>query len=173
LSLWQKQEEIKINGHAVELRIYAEDPQNQFLPGTGKIIYLNEPKHRDSEISPDENVRVETGIRENDEVSVFYDPMISKLICWAPSRDLAIKKTISLLENYKILGLPNNIKFVKTILEHPKFNEWDFDTNFIAKFKDDLINIPEEVVAQDVLATVLCKIAQEKIDMEGKQILKV
>jgi 3-methylcrotonyl-CoA carboxylase alpha subunit len=163
----KKQEEIKINGHALELRIYAEDPQNQFLPGTGKIIYLNEPKHRDSEINPDENVRVETGIRENDEVSVFYDPMISKLVCWAPTRDLAINKTISLLENYKILGLPNNIKFVKTILEHPKFKQWDFDTNFIGKNKDDLINIPEEIVAQDVLATILCKVAQEKIEMDG------
>lgn len=163
----KKQEEVRRNGHALELRIYAEDPQNQFLPGTGKIIFLNEPNHRDSANNADQDVRVETGIRENDEVSVFYDPMISKLICWAPTRDLAIKKTIALLENYKILGLPNNIKFVKTILEHPKFSEWDFDTNFIEKYRSELLNLSEEVVAQDVLATVLSKIMQERIENKG------
>lgn len=167
----KKQEEIKKHGHALELRIYSEDPQNQFLPGTGKIIYLHEPNHRDSTNNADPDVRVETGIRQGDEVSVFYDPMISKLVCWAPTRDLAIKKTIKLLEEYKILGLPNNIKFVKTILEHPKFKEWNFDTNFIGKHKDDLINIPEEVVAQDVLATILCKISFEQSENSNQNII--
>jgi 3-methylcrotonyl-CoA carboxylase alpha subunit len=164
----KKQEEIKINGHAVELRIYAEDPQNLFLPGTGKIIFLQEPNNQESEYNPDNNVRVETGIRQGDEVSVFYDPMISKLVCWAPTRDLAIKKSIALLEAYKILGLKNNITFVKRILEHPTFSKWDFDTNFIEKYKKDLIEFNEEVVAQDVLMTVLTKITKEK-ELEKKK----
>lgn len=159
----KKQEELKINGHAIELRIYSEDPQNHFLPGTGKIIYLHEPKHRDSSVNSDPNVRIETGVRQGDEVSIFYDPMISKLVCWAPTRDLAIKKTLNLLEEYKILGLPNNIKFVKTILDHQKFKDWNFDTNFISKYKDELINISEEVIAEDVLATILCKILNDQI----------
>ena len=68
-----------------------------------------------------------------------------------------------LLEEYKILGLPNNIKFVKTILDHQKFKDWNFDTNFISKYKDELINIPEEVITEDVLATILCKILNDQI----------
>jgi 3-methylcrotonyl-CoA carboxylase alpha subunit len=165
------QNEIKKHGHAMEARIYSEDPDNGFLPGTGKVFYLHEPNHRYSLSNPDHNVRIETAIREGDEVSVFYDPMISKLVCWAPTRDLCIKKMQRSLENYKILGLTNNIKFLMNILKQPHFLRWDFDTNFIAKFKDELINIPEELKALDVLATVMAKLAHEvntKIKKEDK-----
>lgn len=159
-----KQEEIKIHGHAIEARIYSEDPSNNFLPGSGKIKYLREPNNKLSK-DKDENVRIETGVREGDEVSVFYDPMISKLVCWAPSRDLAIKKTLVALENYKILGLPNNIKFCQTIINHPQFQKWDFDTNFIGKNIKDLIpevNVNNELsLHDDIIALVLSKIESE------------
>lgn len=159
----KKQEEIKIHGHAIEARIYSEDPNNNFLPGSGKIIYLDEPKHRYSEKDGDENIRIETGVRQGDEVSVFYDPMISKLVCWAPNRDLCIKKTLDALDNYKILGLPNNINFCQNILSHSQFQKWDFDTNFIAKFKSDLIpEQKEETRYGDILSTVLSQITYEK-----------
>jgi 3-methylcrotonyl-CoA carboxylase alpha subunit len=160
----KKQEELKIHGHAMEARIYSEDPLNNFLPGSGKILYLHEPSHRLSTINPDPDVRIETGIRQGDEVSVFYDPMISKLVCWAPTRDLCIKKILKALENYKILGLPNNVKFVHTIVNHPQFRKWDFDTNFISKFKQDLLSkdSSEEVKTLDVLATILAKIVDEQ-----------
>jgi 3-methylcrotonyl-CoA carboxylase alpha subunit len=162
------QNEIKKHGHAIEARVYSEDPDNGFLPGTGKVIYLNEPNHKYSTINPDPNVRIETAIREGDEVSVFYDPMISKLVCWAPTRDLCIKKIQRALENYKILGLPNNVKFLRNILKQPHFIKWDFDTNFIAKYKEELINVPEEVKAQDVLITVMARIANEQKGSSGK-----
>jgi 3-methylcrotonyl-CoA carboxylase alpha subunit len=162
----KKQDEIKIHGHAMEARIYSEDPYNGFLPGSGKILYLHEPRHRHSKINPDEDVRIETGVRQGDEVSVFYDPMISKLVCWAETRELCNKNMSKALEHYKILGLPNNIKFVHTIINHPMFKKWDIDTNFIAKYKDDLItnNLNEEVKALDVLSTVLSKIVHDQIE---------
>ena len=165
----KKQEEIKIHGHAIELRVYSEDPNNNFLPGSGKVLYQHEPNHRYSKITPDHDVRLETAIRQGDEVSVFYDPMISKLVCWAPTRDLCIKKTIRTLETYKILGLPTNIKFLHTILNHPDFKKWDFDTNFIQKHRDELLSIGvnEEVKAMDVLSTVLCRIVHEQIEKES------
>lgn len=161
------QEEIKRHGHAIELRVYSEDPNNNFLPGSGKVLYLHEPNHRDSKINPDQDVRLETAVRQGDEVSVFYDPMIAKLVCWAPTRDLCIKKTIRSLENYKILGLPTNIKFLHTILNHPDYKKWDFDTNFIPKHKDELLSagLNEEVKAMDVLATVLSKIVHENDEL--------
>ena len=97
-----KQEDIHKKGHAMECRVYSEDPGNSFLPGSGKIIYINEPKHRDDPGNYDENVRIETGIRKDDEVSVYYDPMISKLVVYAKDRDLCIKKMIGCLENYQV-----------------------------------------------------------------------
>lgn len=156
-----KQHEIKRYGHAIECRVYSEDPYNGFLPGSGKITYLREPNHRDSKDNSqrDENVRVETGIRQGDEVSIFYDPMISKLVCWAETRDLAIKKTINALEHYKVLGLPTNIGFLQTILKHKKFQEWDFDTNFIGTYKEDLLKESNKITNEDILATVLSKIS--------------
>jgi 3-methylcrotonyl-CoA carboxylase alpha subunit len=98
-----KQEEIKRNGHAIEARIYSEDPKNNFLPGSGKIMFLHEPKHKFDQENEDPDVRIETGVRQGDSVSIFYDPMIAKLVCWAPSRELCIKKTLKCLEEYKVL----------------------------------------------------------------------
>jgi 3-methylcrotonyl-CoA carboxylase alpha subunit len=169
------QEQIKIHGHSMEARIYSEDPYNNFLPGSGKILYLHEPRHRESQSHPDYDVRIETGVRQGDEVSIFYDPMISKLVCWAPTRDLCIKKMNKALEEYKILGLPNNVKFVNSIINHPEFKKWDFDTNFISKFKNDLItgDLTEQVKGLDVLATVLAKIVHEQqqdINNKGEKI---
>lgn len=133
------QDQLKIHGHAIECRIYSEDPNNNFLPGSGKIYYLHEPGNIDSKTNYDKDVRVETGIRQGDDVSIFYDPMISKLVCFAENRNLAIQKTVKALENYKIEGLPTNVNFINKILKHPKYLEWDFDTNFINKYKDSLI----------------------------------
>jgi len=86
LDLPLKQNEIPLNGHAVECRIYAEDPDNDFLPGSGKIKVLKEPLSING-------VRIDTGIRQGDEISTFYDPMISKLVVWAEDREKAIDAT--------------------------------------------------------------------------------
>lgn len=155
------QDQLKIKGHAIECRVYSEDPNKNFLPGSGKITYLKEPNNIDSKESSkiDKDVRVETGIRQGDEVSIFYDPMISKLVVYAENRDLAIQKTIKALEDYKISGLPNNLEFINRILNHPQYKKWDFDTNFIQKFKHDLI--PNEHINKlekiDMLEAVIAK----------------
>lgn len=85
------QDQIKLRGHALEARIYAEDCDQNFIPSPGKIEYLREPRHRQS-ADPDENVRVDTGIVQGDTISTNFDPMISKLIVWGENRDDAIRK---------------------------------------------------------------------------------
>jgi len=104
-----------LKGHAIEARIYAEDPENGFLPGSGKIFVLREPKR------VDDQVRIDTGVREGDEISTFYDPMISKLIVWGKDRHEAIENTYAALSDYKVVGLPNNINFLKRVLKNEIF----------------------------------------------------
>lgn len=104
-----------MNGHAIETRIYAEDPDNNFLPRSGKIHVLREP------IKKEGLVRIDTGVREGDEISIFYDPMISKLIVWGKDRDTAIQRMHKALDEYKVVGLPNNINFLKKVISHPVF----------------------------------------------------
>lgn len=126
-----KQEDIKIQGFAVECRIYAEDPLNNFLPSIGKINYLQSPSGN--------GVRVDGGIESNDEISIHFDPMISKLITYAKTRDEALDKMKTALKNYKIIGFNNVIPFLEMVMDNNVFrNEW-FDTGFIEKH----INISE------------------------------
>ena len=132
LPLKLKQDEIPLRGHAIEARVYSEDPENGFLPGSGKIKVLNEPKNVDG-------VRIDTGVRQGDEISTFYDPMISKLIVWAEDRDKAIKATHEALRNYQVVGLPTNIKFLKRVLENPTFIHGEFDTSFIEQHEEALL----------------------------------
>ena len=92
-----KQQDIPLKGHAFEARIYAEDPNNNFMPGAGKLKFLQPP------IVNDPNVRVETGVEEGDEVSVHYDPLIAKLVVWSNDRQSALQKFRYTLANYKVL----------------------------------------------------------------------
>lgn len=160
-----KQEDIKIHGHAIECRVYSEDPNKGFLPGSGTIQYLKEPNNQESLNNRDENVRIETGIRQKDQVSIFYDPMISKLVTFAENRDLAIQKTIDCINNYKIYGLPTNLEFCSKILNHPVYKKWDFDTNFISKHSKDLLHSQDTVLnytEEDILASALVKVVLEE-----------
>lgn len=120
-------------GHAMEARIYSEDPSNNFLPGSGKINVLREPEQS-------EFVRIDTGVRENDEITTFYDPMISKLIVLADDREKAIRALHQALRDYKVKGLPTNIPFLKRVLQNEEFQSWDYDTSFIAKHEKELLN---------------------------------
>ena len=103
------QAKVPLVGHAMEARIYSEDPENDFLPGSGHLKVLQEP-------AGSEFIRIDTGVREGDTISTFYDPMISKLIVAAPDRDQAIQTLHNSLEDYKVIGLPTNIKFLKRVL---------------------------------------------------------
>ncbi|MBR9727426.1 acetyl/propionyl/methylcrotonyl-CoA carboxylase subunit alpha [Shewanella intestini] len=141
-----KQDEVRTHGHSFEVRIYAEDPRNDFLPAAGKLTFLREP---------DQNryVRIDSGIRENDVISNFYDPMISKLIVWDESRPRALQRLTHALSSYQISGLKHNIEFLANIAQHPAFAKADFCTDFIERYGDSLLNdIADEADAALALA---------------------
>ncbi|GMM70261.1 acetyl/propionyl/methylcrotonyl-CoA carboxylase subunit alpha [Alteromonas gracilis] len=129
----KKQNELTLTGHAFEARIYAEDPGNEFLPSTGNLALLRTPKETDV-------VRVDTGVVEGDEVSVFYDPMIAKLVVWGENREIALKRLISALGEYYIDGVSTNIDFLKRVAGHPAFVSAELTTTFVEKHHDSLFN---------------------------------
>ncbi|MFC3853189.1 acetyl/propionyl/methylcrotonyl-CoA carboxylase subunit alpha [Salinispirillum marinum] len=125
------QDQISINGHALEVRIYAEDPEQDFLPATGILAYLKTP-------TESRHVRVDTGVVQGDEVSMYYDPMIAKLIVWDVDRTSAIRRMVQALEQYRIGGLTTNVSFLHRLAAHPAFASADLDTGFITHHEADL-----------------------------------
>ncbi|WP_030541817.1 acetyl/propionyl/methylcrotonyl-CoA carboxylase subunit alpha [Sphingobium sp. DC-2] len=121
-----RQEDVKINGWSIENRVYAEDPYRGFLPSTGRLIRYNPPEAVDG-------VRVDDGVVEGGEVSMFYDPMIAKLITWAPTRLEAIDKQIAALDRFEIEGPGHNIDFVSALMQHERFRSGNITTGFIAE----------------------------------------
>ncbi|WP_375749303.1 acetyl/propionyl/methylcrotonyl-CoA carboxylase subunit alpha [Vibrio sp. HN007] len=119
-----RQQDVKHKGHALELRIYAEDANNDFMPSTGCIEYLAEPAQNDY-------VRLDSGIVEGDAISEFYDPMISKLIVWGENRNIALKQLKSALKNYHISGITTNIGYLHSIISQPAFANIELDTSFL------------------------------------------
>ncbi|KAG0608458.1 hypothetical protein M758_8G107400 [Ceratodon purpureus] len=127
-----QQSEIKLMGHSFEARIYAENVPKGFLPAAGHLHHYNPP-------SASPTVRVETGVGKGDTVSVFYDPMIAKLVVWGRDRSSALTKLVDCLTKFQIAGLPTNIGFLKTLASHHAFAAGDVDTHFIDRFKADLL----------------------------------
>jgi acetyl-CoA carboxylase biotin carboxylase subunit len=125
-----KQEELTQSGHAIECRIYAEDADNNFMPSSGKILMLREPK------GP--GVRYDSGIYEGAEVSVYYDPVLAKLIVWGNNREEARKKMIIALKENVILGVKTSIAFMIKCLEHPEYIAGNTFTNFIDQNMSDI-----------------------------------
>src|SRR5690554_5705485 len=123
------QNQVKTRGHAIEARIYAEDPDQDFLPATGNLRYLS---------TPDESahVRVDTGVIEGDEISIHYDPMIAKLIVWDETRDQAINRMVQALEHYRIAGVKTNIRFLHALADSQPFREADLTTGFIEDHRE-------------------------------------
>ena len=118
-----KQSELKINGHALECRIYAEDALNNFLPSTGRIVHYKAPS------GP--GVRLDSGFEQGSEISIYYDPLISKLVTSGADREISINRMKRALNEYQIAGVTTNIPFLELILEHPSFINGSFDINFI------------------------------------------
>ncbi len=137
------QEELRQRGHAIEVRIYAEDPQNEFLPSVGKIEYLGE--------SSLHHVRMDTGYVSGNVVSINYDPMLAKLIVWGTDRKSAIEKSKLALEEVLFLGLKTNRSYLKRILEHPSFENGETFTHFVVTHKEKLLGHQE--MNQDDLAS--------------------
>ncbi|MDP2437154.1 MAG: biotin carboxylase N-terminal domain-containing protein, partial [archaeon] len=126
-----KQEELTISGHAFESRIYAENPDNNFLPGSGHLFALETPEES-------EHIRVDTGVRAGDDVSVYYDPMIAKLIVWDENRAYALRRMRAALEHFRVAGLKTNIDFLKRLCDHDSFIAGDVETHFIQNHRDAL-----------------------------------
>lgn len=146
------QEQLGIAGHAVEVRLYAEDPAQQFLPSTGKLMRLRAPETAD--------IRMDMGVREGDEVSVFYDPMIGKIISHAPTRAQAIALLARHLRGMEVAGPRTNLAFLAAIAEHPHFISGDIDTGFIERHLDKLV--PEVVVNAPVMGLALVALMAER-----------
>ncbi len=127
-----KQPEITKKGHSIEVRLYAEDPYNQFLPSIGKITYLQWPLQT-------EHCRVDTGFQSGDEVSAFYDPMLAKLIVWGEDRNQAIEKMQQALCNLQLIGIKTNTQFLLSLISHESFQNQKFDTGFIETYKKQLL----------------------------------
>jgi len=133
------QDDVKIEGWAIENRVYAEDPYRGFLPSTGRLVRYNPPVEGWTDDGSAngrrgvEGVRVDDGVYEGGEVSMFYDPMIAKLITWGETRDEAADLQIAALDAFEIEGLGHNIDFVSAIMQHPRFRSGELTTGFIAE----------------------------------------
>jgi len=125
-----KQEDVKLDGWSIEARVYAEDPYRGFLPSTGRLTTYKPPaEHRGEELC----IRVDDGVLEGGEVSMFYDPMIAKLISWAPTREEAIEAQVVALDAFQVEGIADNVDFLSALLQHPRFRSGNLTTGFIAE----------------------------------------
>ncbi|KAK8779610.1 hypothetical protein V5799_019049 [Amblyomma americanum] len=156
-----RQEQLQVRGHAFEARIYAEDPDNNFMPGAGSLAFLRTP-------TPSEQVRIDTGVREGDEVSVHYDPMIAKLAVWGPDRSTALRRLHQSLSQYTLVGLPNNVSFLMRLAAHPAFFQGNVHTGFIPAHHDELFQRPSASQPL-VCAAVLSLLAHERAETLGTQ----
>ncbi len=155
------QAELKIRGHALEARVYAENPEKGFLPAIGTLSHLRFPEH--VSFVRDGAVRVDSGVREGDAITPFYDPMIAKLIVWGEDRELALTRMADALGKTQIVGLATNVAFLKRLVESKAFASGDLDTGLIAKNHDVLFpaaKAPVDTVLALAAAAVLAREAE-------------
>src|SRR6185312_15060088 len=124
------QADVKLNGWAIESRVYAEDPYRNFLPSTGRLVRYRPP---DEVAEADYAVRNDTGVFEGGEISTFYDPMIAKLCTWAPTREAAIDRMAVALDEFEVEGVGNNLPFLSAVMQQPRFREGRLTTGYIAE----------------------------------------
>ena len=133
LPLKLKQEDLNQKGHAIECRIYAEDPANNFLPSPGKMTYYHEPNGQ--------NIRVDSGLEKATQIHSFFDPMIGKLVVWSPDRATAIDESISALSDFVVQGIQTNISFLKGILKHQAFSNNKLTTKFCEEHTTEILEL--------------------------------
>src|SRR6476469_9767601 len=146
------QDDVGIKGWSVETRVYAEDPYRHFLPSTGRLVrYWPSIQKRDDDLV----VRVDDGVQDGGEVSMFYDPMIAKLITWAPTRLEAIEAQVTALDQFVIDGISDNVDFLSALMQHPRFRKGDLATDFIAdEFPDGFNGAPADSQLRADLAVI-------------------
>ena len=145
------QNDLQIHGHAIELRVYAEDPNNNFLPDIGKLDVYRRPQGH--------GVRVDDGYEEGMKIPIYYDPMIAKLVVHAKNRTEALEKMIRAIREYKIVGFENTLAFGEFVMQHPAFVSGNFDTGFVGKYflpgsLDKTLTTEEELAAAWVSASI-------------------
>jgi len=128
--LTHTQDDVHGMGHAIEVRVYAEDPQSNFLPSAGRIEHL--------ELPGGPGVRLDANLYEGQEISLYYDPILGKLIAFGSTRRSAIRRLVQALREFHVTGIKTTIPFLLRVLEHPKFLSGEFDTNFIARHTEEL-----------------------------------
>jgi acetyl-CoA carboxylase biotin carboxylase subunit len=133
----KKQEELTINGHAIEIRLYAEDTFNGFAPDIGVLNRYRRPAGT--------NIRVDDAFEEGMEIPIYYDPMIAKLVVWGDDREVAIQRMIQAIDQYQVSGIKHNLDFCKYVLKHEAFVSGDFDTNFIKHYFDSPKRVYEKM----------------------------
>lgn len=158
------QAQIRTNGHAMEARIYAEDPGNDFLPSSGRVRLLRLPPE-------DAHVRIDAGVREDDEVSVHYDPLIAKLVVWDHTRDGALRRLRGALRRVQVVGPATNVAFLSAVAQHEAFARAELDTRFLDRHKDALLPAqtaaPEYVHALAALGVLQQRHAETRAAAEG------
>ena len=151
------QEELNITGHAIEIRVYAEDPCNDFLPDIGKVEVYNRPKG--------EGVRVDDALEEGMDIPIYYDPMISKLIVHASTREKAIKLMLDAIDDYDIVGVKTTLPFCSYALNHDSFRSGNYDTRFVSLyFNDPSIIDPNKETLEAALASISILEQKDKIN---------
>ncbi len=155
-----QQKDVKLNGWAVEARVYAEDPFRNFLPSTGRLVKYREP-------APGPDVRVDTGVYEGGEISMFYDPMIAKLCTHGKTRNEAIDRMRRALDEFYVRGVSHNVPFLAALMAHPRFRAGNLTTNFIAEeFKGGFTAAhlpPKDPAVLAAVAAVIERIRDERL----------
>ena len=148
-SLPLTQEQVPLNGHSIEVRVYAEEPEKGFLPSIGRLAYFSAPQ-------TSAHVRLDSGVEQGDEITPHYDPMLAKLIVWDRTREAAIERMLGALAQLRVVGLGHNIAFLSKLIGHPLFRQGRVDTGLIEREREVLIppagSLPHEVFEVAALA---------------------
>ncbi|MBO3116475.1 acetyl-CoA carboxylase biotin carboxylase subunit [Winogradskyella sp. DF17] len=144
-----KQQDLKINGHAIELRVYAEDPMNDFLPSVGKLEVYKLPVG--------ENIRVDNGFEEGMDIPIYYDPMLSKLITYGKTRNEAIQLMIKAIDNYHVKGVETTLPFGRFVCEHEAFTSGNFDTHFVKNYYSPALLEEQHAKEAEIAAKIALK----------------
>ena len=158
----RSQDQLTINGHAFEARIYAEDPDHDFLPATGRLTVLQPPLES-------AHVRVDTGVVEGDDVSIYYDPMIAKLIVWDTDRDRALQRLTQALSEYRISGLTTNIGFLYNLANSQAFQNGDVDTGYIEEHEAEIFRQRDRDIdyAAPLAAAAIFKLREQQAQIQA------
>ena len=157
-----EQDDVRLNGWSVETRVYAEDPYRGFLPSIGRLVRYQAPEPVADEVG---RVRADDGVAEGGEVSMFYDPMIAKLVTWAPTREGAIDAQVAALDGFRIEGPGTNLDFLSALMQHPRFRDGALTTGFIAEeYPEGFHGAPAEPGLLRILAAVAAFVATAEAD---------